>query len=244
MKKLFFFLIGVLVVFGLVAISIGGYLGFVPVLAGVFGSDKPQDLGVVATQAAFDAYSTKAQAIYESLPQPVDGKTAVFRDPQPMTVSFTQEEVSSALANTPWPYMLIANPQVRINPDGSVEASGVVRLDRLEGFLAQVGGPGYTRADAEKGLAWLGLLPTNPIVYAKGTGSVTNNQATVDVDTITVGRLPIPFEKLGGDAVLTSIANHIINSVDGLNVEQADFTNGQLNFTGTAPTKIQVWKEE
>jgi len=240
MKKLFFFLIGVLVVFALVTISIGGYLGFVPMLAGVFGADQPEDLGVVTSQAAFDQYASKAQATYESLPQPVDGKTAVFSDPQPMTVSFTQEEVSSALANTSWPYMLIANPQVRINPDGSVEASGVVRLDRLEGFLAQVGGPGYTRADAEKGLEWLGLLPTNPIVYAKGTGSVTNNQAKVDVDTITVGRLPIPFEKLGGDAVLTSIANHIISSVDGLNVEQADFANSQLNFTGTAPTKIQV----
>lgn len=81
------------------AVSIGGYLGFVPVMAGVFGSDKPQDLGVVASQTA-----------------------------------------------------------------------------------------------------------------------------------------------LGGDAVFTSIANHIINSVDGLNVDQVDFTGGQLNFTDTAPTRIQVWQ--
>ena len=243
MKKLFFFLIGMLVVFGLVAVSVGGYLGFVPGVAGVFKSDQPQDLGVVASQAAFDSYTAKAQTAQETLPQPVDGKSVVFSEPKPITASFTQEEITSRLANSPWPYMLLSQPQVKINPDGSVEVSGVVRLDRLEGFLAQVGGPDYTRADAEKGLAWLGLLPTNPIIYAKGTGSVSNNETTVDVDTITVGRIPIPFENFGGDAVLTSIANHIINSVEGLYVEEADFTNGQLNFSGTAPTKIQVFKQ-
>lgn len=244
MKKLAFFLVGMIVVFGLMAIAIGGYLGFVPIVTGMFGSDKPKDLGVIATRAAFDQYQTKSGATIETLAQPVEGKTVVFSQPQPLTTSLTQEEITSRLALSPWPYMILDNIQVKINPDESVEVSGRVRLDRLEGFLAQVGGPGFTRADAEEGLAWLGLAPTNPIMYGKGRGSVTNNQATVQVDEVTVGRIPLPLDRIGANGVLTDIANDIITNVPGLDVQKADFANGQLNFTGTVPTKIEVWQRD
>lgn len=240
MKKLFLFLLGVtaLVVVGIVLVL--GYLGFVPVISSLFGSDKPRDLGVVATQENYDQYLVKAVVKMETLDAPVEGKTIVYSGSEPLSTSFSQEDVTGRLNYSTWKYMPIDQIQVKFSPDGTVEVAGRLRMDRIDGFISQVGGTKYTKADVEKGLGYLGVLAVNPVIYGKGTGSVTNNQVTAQIDYLEVGRLSVPLEKIDANSTFVSIANHIINNVPGLDVQQADFTGGKLNFAGSAPTEMKV----
>ena len=240
MKKLFLFLVGFVVLLFVGAVLVLGYLGFVPVVSGFFGSDKPRDLGIVVTQENFDQYLTKSATKITPLDTEVEGKSVVFAGSEPLRTSFSQEEVSGRLNFSKWAYMPIDQVQVKFLPDGSVEVAGRLRMDRLDGFINQVGGSQYSKADVEKGLNFLGVVMTNPIVYGKGTGSVTNNQVTAQIDYLEVGRLPIPLEKIDANGTFMSIANHIINIVPGLDVEQADFMGGTLNFEGTAPSEMKV----
>lgn len=240
MKKLFLLLLVVVVLLFLSVTLVLGYLGFVPVVSSLFGSDKPRNLGIVATQEGYDQYLTKANAVIVPLDTMIEGKSIIYSGSQPITAAFTQEEVTSRLNFSTWKYMPIDQVQIKFNQDGSVEVAGRLRLDRLDGFINQVGGSQYSKADVDKGLAWLGVVMTNPPIYGKGTGSVVNNQVTAQIDYFEVGRLPVPLDKLDADGTFVSVANHIINNVPGLDVQQADFVGGKLNFTGSAPTEIKV----
>lgn len=240
MKKLFLLL---LVVVGLLILSVTlvlGYLGFVPVISSLFGSDKPRDLGVVATQENYDQYLTRAMTVMETLDAPVEGKTIVYSGSEPVIASFTQEEVTGRLNFSTWKYMPLDQVQIKFSQDGTVEVAGRVRMDRLDGFINQVGGSQYSKADVDKGLEWLGVVMTNPPIYGKGTGSVTNNQVIAQIDYLEVGRLLVPLDKIDVDGTFMSVANHIIGNVPGLDVQQADFAGGKLNFTGSVPTEMKV----
>jgi hypothetical protein len=240
MKKLFLFLLGVVVLLSVVAVLTLGYFGFVPVISSLFGSDKPRDLGVVATQENYDQYLTKAGTTMKTLDAPVESKTIVYSGSEPVSTSFSQEEVMGRLNFSQWAYMPIDQVQVKFSPDGTVEVAGRLRMDRLDGFISQVGGTQYSKADVEKGLGYLGVITVNPVVYGKGTGSVTNNQVTAQIDYLEVGRLPVPLEKIDADGTFVGVANQIISNVPGLDVKQADFIGGKLNFSGSAPTEMKV----
>ncbi|HNQ16490.1 MAG TPA: hypothetical protein PKJ26_01270 [Candidatus Woesebacteria bacterium] len=240
MKKIFLFLFGITALIVVGTVLVLGYLGFVPVISSLFGSDKPRDLGVVATQENYDQYLAKADTTLKTLDAPVEGKSIVYSGSELLTTSFSQEEVTGRLNLSTWKYMPIDQVQVKFSPDGTVEVAGRLRMDRLDGFIAQVGGTQYSKADVEKGLDYLGVLTVNPVVYGKGTGSVTNNQVTAQIDYLEVGRLPVPLDKIDASGTFVSVANHIINNVPGLDVQQADFTGGKLNFTGSVPTEMKV----
>ncbi len=240
MKTFLLFLFGTVVLIVVGSILVLGYLGFVPIVSSWFGSDKPRDLGVVATQENFSEYLIKSAAKIESLESPIEGKSVVYSGSEPVAASFTQEEVSGRLNYSTWKYMPVDQVQIKFSPDGSVEVAGRLRMDRLDGFISQVGGTQYTKADVEKGMNFLGVIATNPIIYGKGTGSVTNNQVTAQIDYLEVGRLPVPLGKIDANSTFVSVANHIISNVPGLDVQQANFTGGTLNFTGSAPTEMKV----
>lgn len=240
MKKLFLLLLVVVVLLFLSVTLVLGYLGFVPVVSSLIGSDRPRDLGVVTTQANYDQYLTKANVQIVSLDTIAEGKSIVYSGSEPITTSFTQEEVTGRLNFSTWKYMPIDQVQIKFSQDGTVEVAGRVRMDRLDGFINQVGGSQYSKADVDKGLAWLGVVMTNPPIYGKGTGNVVNNQVTAQIDYLEVGRLPVPLDKIDADGTFVSVANHIINNVPGLDVQQADFVGGKLNFAGSAPTEMKV----
>ncbi|MCA9373332.1 hypothetical protein KC921_04530 [Candidatus Woesebacteria bacterium] len=240
MKKLLFFLVGLVVLVLFAGVLIAGYFGFLPVVSSLFGSDKPRDLGVAVSQDQYQQYVSKSMSTVTPLKEEVDGKSLIYSGSTPLQASFSQEEVASRLNYSTWKYMPLDQVQVKFSPDGTVEVSGRLRLDRLDGFIKQVGGTEYTKADVEKGLGFLGAALTNPVVYGKGTGSVENNQVTAHIEYLEVGRLPVPLEKIPADSTFVSVANHVIGQVPGLAVKTANFDNGMLNFDGTVPTEAQI----
>lgn len=236
--KLFFLLI--LLAF-LGAIFYLGYLGFIPGLSQALGATKPRDLGVSYSPQDYDSYLSKGGLVEELKNDKGPAESIVYLGQKPFTGSFSQTEISARLNYSKWRYMPVTNTQVRINTDGSIEFSGNLILDRLDGAIARIGGGQFSRADVDQGLKILGVLKTNPPVYLKLKGEVINNRTSVKIEKAEVGKLGIPLEQIEADRILAQTVNQIITRTNGsLDVKSVTFENGKMNFDGTVPEKSLV----
>lgn len=77
------------------SIGILGYLGFLPGVSALFGSNKPRDLGVKYTIADHDNYVQKAgtQLNYSSKP-PAPNKSFTASGEKGVKASFSPEEIT------------------------------------------------------------------------------------------------------------------------------------------------------
>jgi len=218
-----------------------GYLGFIPVLSSVFGSDKPRDLGIKYTQQQYSDYVAKTKEEITTVSGNIAPENSItYSGKVDIKQSFTPEEISARIGFSKWKYMPVTNTQLRINPDGSVEFSGLVVSDRIDGFVAREGAGQYSIADVKKGLGYVKLLGKDFPVYAKFKASITNNQLTETVDKIEVGRFSIPLKTVNADSVVTTVSQTIMGRVPGFFAKSVTFTDGKMNFEGTVPEKLSV----
>jgi hypothetical protein len=218
-----------------------GYLGFIPVLSSVMGSDKPRDLGIKYTQQQYSDYITRANEQVTTVRGNVTPENSIsYSGKVDLKQSFTPEEISARLDYSKWKYMPVTNTQLRINPDGSVEFSGTVLSDRIYGFVAREGAGQYSAADVKKGLDYVKLLGKNFPVYAKFKASINNNQLTESVEKIEVGRLSLPLKVVNADSVITSVSQTIMGRVPNFYAKSVTFTDGKMNFEGSVPEKVSV----
>ncbi len=235
------FLISLLFLIFIGAFLYLSYLGFVPVVSTVLGTDKPRNLGIGYSEKEFRSYVIKAGTQIIEMTNPTDATHSIrYEGKRDLTESFTQEEISARLNYARWRYMPVTNTQVKIHDDGTIEFSGTVLMDRLDGFIARVGMGRYSRADVEKGLSYIGLLKINPPIYAKAKASVTDNKPSISVENIQVGKFNVPLGTVRANEVVTAIAQTIITQVDGLYAKSTTFSNGKMNFTGTVPERMIV----
>ncbi len=239
--KFLLFLISLLFLIFVGAFLYLSYLGFVPVVSTVLGTDKPKNLGVGYSKKEFRSYVIKAGTQIIEMTDPTDAAHSIrYEGRKDLTESFTQEEISARLNYATWRYMPTTNTQVLIHDDGTIEFSGTVLMNRLDGFIARVGMGKYSRADVEKGLSYIGLLKVNPPIYAKAKASVTDNKPSISVENIQVGKFNVPLGTVHANEVVTAITQTIMSQVDGLYAKSVSFANGKMNFTGTVPERMTV----
>jgi hypothetical protein len=218
-----------------------GYFGFIPILSSVFGSDKPRDLGIKYTQQQYSDYVTKTKEQITTISGQVSPENSItYSGKVDLKQGFTPEEVSARLNYSKWKYMPVTNTQLRINPDGSVEFSGLVVYNRLEGFVQREGAGQYSLTDVKKGLDYIKLLGRDFPVYAKFKAGINNNQLTETLEQIEVGRFSIPLKTVNADSVVTSVAQIIMRRVPEFYAKSVTFENGKMNFEGTIPEKVSV----
>lgn len=232
---------GAIAILILVPVLFLGYMGLVPGLSSVFGSNKPKDLGVRYTAADYTSYQQKTGSQFldfaNAPPNPdKPGKKIVFADPKQMDLNLTQSEVTAAINSVGWAWMPIKNAQVRIG-DGTLEVSGNVSGAVIPNFVNFIGGVGYSQSDVEKASAWAKRLG-NPPIYLKGNVSVTDNVLDLRVTEAQIGKFKIPIAS--AEKVLSTGTYNIKNNAAGYYAKSASFQNGQLHFVGTAPTTIYV----
>ena len=240
MRTLLKFLLLVIVVTILAGVAFAAYLGFVPGLSKYFGIAKPKDLGVTYSKQDYDTYLKKAGFTVETVKEPKNGKSIEFSGKSAVSQTFSQEEISGRLNYSQWKYMLISNTQIRINNDGTVEMSANLNTDKLTGFIQAVGGGSYSGEEIEKAKGILNKLPPNLPVYAKFTAEVKNNKADISVQALQIGHFTIPLDKIGGDAAVEAVTDHIFEIVPGFYAEQVSFSDGKMQFKGSAPNKVLV----
>jgi hypothetical protein len=212
-----------------------GYLGFIPSVAGVFGSDKPRDLGAKATAADLQSANAKTGVKLAELPPSSTPEGSIQYSGQiPASASFTEKELTALAGSSKWKYNPFSDVQFRIANDNSLEISGMLKVDRLQGYAAATG---VSSEIVNMVMDKLNLVPNgSPPFYLKGAGSVVNNKVNFDIQQLEIGRLPVPSNLISDNkGVVTSFLENKISRIPGLSVKSATISNGALKFDGTLP---------
>jgi hypothetical protein len=222
----------------------GGYYGLLPGVSMLFGTHKPRDLGVRYTSADNDSYNQKAKAtitvkkVEQELPL---DELMEFSGSVDLDVSMTQEEFTARVNNVAWPHFPFEDTQVKINKDGTVEVSSLLKVDKIDELLLAVGYDSETVDKAKNALDKAGILNKNPPIYFKADVRVKENKTTFNLLNAEVGRLSVPIEDYGADGMIMDLIDRTISLVDGLDARRADFVGGTFNFEGTVPTDMTVY---
>lgn len=242
-KKKWPWVVGIIVIVLAIPVLFLGYLGFVPGLSGLLGANKAVDLGVKYTAADFESYKTKTGVIFvdfnsapPSLVNP--SKKTIFANPKSVNTSVSQSEITAAINNLNWVLKPINNAQVKLSDNNKIEISGNINLNVLSRFTNFIGGVGYSQSDVNKAVEYGKKFVGNAPIYIDATGTVTNNQLKLTVNSVKIGRYTAP----NGIAqkVLSTGTQNAINRTAGLDAKTVTVSGGNINFDGTLPTTVYV----
>jgi len=240
------FAVGLIVVIIVVVLGLG-YLGFVPGVSKMLGSDKPRDLGIRYTDADLNSITSKnsvQRVVLESAP---DIKSSfVLEGSQAIKNVFTDKEITARLGQeSDWLFNPFTNVQVKIGENGMVEASGVVRVDRLKGY-AEATGVSSTDIEAiSKGMDKYKVPRISFPAYIKGNLSIENDRINIDLSELYIGKIPVPKELYS--QAKSSFEDFVYKRLTSggygsLYVKSLSFSNGTMSFSGNIPKVITTAK--
>jgi len=240
------FVVGLIVVIIVVILGLG-YLGFVPGVSKMLGSDKPRDLRITYTDADLKSITSKNRVqriVLESAP---DIKSSfVLKGSQAITNVFTDKEITARLGQeSDWLFNPFTNVQVKIGENGMVEASGVVRVDRLKSYAEATGVPSKEIEVISKGMDKYKIPRVSFPAYIKGNLSIENNRVNIDLSELIIGKIPVPKGLYGQakssfeDFVYERLTSGGYGSLD---VKSLSFSNGKMSFSGNIPKVITTAK--
>jgi hypothetical protein len=232
LKVLLGILIGIAAVV-LIAVLVLGYLGFMPGVSNLFGSNKPKNLGATYTQADYQSARTKMGTIITDLPADASPEKSIkFSGQKNINVTFSQSEFNSLLAERQWKYYPLKNSQLKINADGTAEFSAVLIKGRIEGFAKAVG---VSQDNIDEVTKYIKMLPGDPAIYLKGKCSVTNNRISQSVSEVKVGKLDLTGQIKDNAGSIVDWVQSELFTLPGVNIKSFQLVNGSVHFEGTLP---------
>jgi hypothetical protein len=245
MKVLLGIFIGIVSIL-FILVLIAGYLGFVPGVSDIMGSNKPVDLGVTYSAADSASGMAKGGVQHSALPaSTLPEDSLAFSGTMARNFNLTQAEVNALINGNSWVYFPLSDIQVRFNADNSAEISGMLKLDVLKDYaLAR----GLSEADYNTALEQVSkyaFIQDNMPFYLKGTGSVVNGNITFECLSMKLGRLPIPVSEINNrKADLLNLLEKDALSIPGFSVNNFSISGGQMHFDGTLPQSVSVAKNQ
>lgn len=237
----------VLLIIGLVivALVIGvvlyvGYLGFIPAIASLLGSDQPRDLGITYTEQDYNSAVKKGKVEVKTAEgTKAPKKSFTIKGEQKVDTKFTSEEVTAAINEHVgnWEYYPVSQAQIRVNEDGTIEGSGMMVKSHLEGYARATGA---TDEQIEAARPYVERLPDQFPMYIHAKASATNSMPDLQLMSFEVGRLNLPgfaFE------VVQGVANEWVAQrldVFGVQIDSAGVEDGKIFFEGKLPDSIQT----
>jgi hypothetical protein len=208
-----------------VLVLVAGYFGFVPGVSGLFGSDKPIDLGVTYTRADY---------------QSAEAKSLQYEGSQPASVDLTEAEVSALINESPWPYGAFRDCQVKFNADGTAEFSGILETAKLEDYARARGYSEQEISDALGIVDKFTIVQKNMPFYFLGTGSVVDGVIDFDIQKFQLGKLGFPADQINGrKSEILNYAREGIKRLPGFSVKSFSISNGKIHFDGTLPKTVR-----
>jgi len=229
----------IIVVLALIVVGVGGYLGFIPGVSSIFGSDKPRDLGQKITLEDSKAIQLKTKVEIVELPKdtPVENSFQLVGK-KDMSFSFDGKEATALVNNRPWKYYPFSNVQIRLNPDNTIETSGMVNMDKLFDYAKSLG---YSAEDVKKAMDEYKIPRINMPFYAKGTADITYDHVTMNVQEVQAGRLSIPSSVIiSNQDRITSFVQDVVGKINGFSAKSLRVEDQKFIFDGTLPEKESV----
>lgn len=236
MKKL----LKIIIVLVLLAVLVLGYLGFVPGLSALMGTNKPIGLGAVISTESLNSADSKVNVTRQAMAgQAPAGKNIVYEGSHIANVSLSSDEFSSLLQAGGWEFSgAVSDIQIKLDNSGKVEASALVDIGKLENYLNNTGL--VNTKDFKTYTDKIKVFETTAPVYMAGTGEVVNNKVKLNLESVKIGRLPIPMTS-ESSGYLIGLLERRINNIPGFRVDSAKVVAGQLDFKGSLPDKVKVW---
>jgi len=233
MKKIFYTFAILLILIILVL----GYLGFVPGVSSIFGSNKPRDLGISARSSDEQSMAAKLDIKYTVLSSASSPQASLqLSGSKKLDTIFSDRELTGLMAQyeKAWKYYLISDAQVRFNADGTGEVSGILNVDRIYGYAAAAG---LTAEEVKPWLDKVKIFTSNPPIYLKGKAETKNGVLTGELQTLEIGRLPVPASILPNNAVMVDFIQNRLTKL-GIKIQNASIESGKVNFQGAIPTSV------
>jgi hypothetical protein len=223
----------------IVAVLVLGYLGFMPGVSNLFGSNKPKDLGVTYTQADYNSAHARNGTTHTVLPAGTAPEGSIkFSGSHPVNTTYSQAEINALINNRQWEYYPLKDLQLRINADNTVEFSGIVITSRLKDYAA-----GLKEGDDTLNAitSYIKYIPGDPAFYAKGTVEVANNQiVNTNITQFKVGNLNFTSQVEGNLPDIISAVSNQMQYYPGFSIKTLKFANGKVQFVGTLPDSARV----
>lgn len=206
-----------------------GFFGFKYLTSG-----SPRDLGVKYTEAdratAYANNGVASAAITSSQDNPSGIK---YEGQKEIKTSFTSAEISALNNSVSWVNYPISNIQIKINPDGTGEASGTLDVRKILSWVSFTHSVGEIESKVEE--YHIGF---NPPFYMKGKVSVINNKVSLVPQTIQVGKIIISQNIVSEN--ISPIENFVedrLNAIPNLQIRSLNLDGGKVNLDATYPEK-------
>jgi len=233
------FLLGSVILSLITLTLVGGVLGFIPGISTLMGA-APKDLGQRITSEDSLAAQSKTGIEVAKLPKDtLDDKGYSPEGKKALSVTYDSKEVTALVNNLTWKNFPAKNVQIKINPDGSIESSGVIIISKAIPFAE---GLGYSADQVKQAMEKYRLPKFEVPYYLKGNGNIKNNNVTLSVSSFKIGAIPVPQNITNNAAfeAVSFIENLINRYQDHYSAESLIFDNGKVAFTGQVPEKINV----
>ncbi|MCX6098209.1 MAG: hypothetical protein NTZ77_07055 [Caldiserica bacterium] len=231
-----------------IAVILGlGYLGVVPGVSRLLGSDKPRELGVTYTDTDLKSILSKnrvQRVVLESAP---DIKSSfVLKGSQAVDNVFTDKEITARLGQeSDWLFNPFTDVQVKIGENGIVEASGIVHVDRLRAYAEATGVPQEEINAIAQGMDKYKIPRGSFPAYVKGTLSIKDDELDINLSELNIGKIPVP-EALYSQAksAFEGFVHERLTSggYGSLDIKSLSFSNGKMSFSGSIPKVITTAK--
>ena len=230
-----------LIAVALAGIGYLGYKGIIPIPGDFFKASVPRDLGVASTEQDFNNFINKTQS--QILPiesakefPDVGNKEVLFTKPIEYDMEFSNSQISARINYAKWSGIPVENVQVKFSEGNIVEVSGNLLPGKIKDFTKQAGVAGKLTSPIEKGIGLIEKLNSSPAFYIKAQVVAKDNLVVTNVQEVYINRVNISPDKAQG--ITNSAVESILKSVDGLYIDNAEFSEDRLYFKGNAPSII------
>lgn len=178
--------------FSVAAIVFGlGYMGYIPAVAKLLGTNKPKDLGIKFTEQDRVEAHAKSGVIYGTLPASTSDELSIQRfGKHNVDTNWTSAQMTALMNNPPWKYWPYKNAQIKFNADGSAEISTGINKAVFPNYATFMGIPKVAADFIMK------LLPPQPVIYLKIKASLADNKVAVfEPQSFELNRIPLPIDK-------------------------------------------------
>lgn len=230
------FLLGVVTTLVIIVLAIATALGIVPVLSSLVGAG-PKDLGIHTTVADTKAAKEKVGTEIIYLPAGTDtSKDYTFEGTQQEDFTMDSTELTAYANNDGWANYPFRTIQIKIHDDGSLEGSGILVVSKAMPYATALG---YSEEQIRDAMQKYNIPPFEVPFYVTGSGSVTNNNVSVNATTVKVGAVTIPASIVSqaNEEAANVLEDIIRKRSTSLMVERLTFENGAMHFKGQSPLK-------
>lgn len=225
--KKFLWTLGFLVVGAIVGLA---YLGFVPGLSDLFGSNTPRDLQAAHTAADLTSAQTKLDQTILTGETAPSLKTIKNGGSSTVDTVLTGREFAGHLeAIHP-----VKDLQIVFHDDGTFEAAGRIDRPRIVTYAKLLGFSNVGEVDV------LGAvnkyLPGSPIFYLRGRGSIEKGVPIMTLTEAKLGRLPASTAGLA--KTLVAYAKLNLDKIPGLDIATMKIGANGVSVVGDVPAAV------